>query len=175
LCTLWHDRQLPIEAAENPGAAAADLVVVATPWEGAGPTVAALAEPLAGKVVISMANALVKVGKEFHPLITPRGSVAAEVQAAAPGALVSAAFHHVPAKELGEIDEPVDCDVLICSDHPAATAATAELVGKIPGLRAVDAGSLASAGSIEALTAVLIGMNVRYRSRLSIRLTGLAD
>ena len=51
-----------------------------------------------GKVVISMANALVRVGHEFQPLVPPRGSVAAHVQAAVPRCRVVAAFHHLPAR-----------------------------------------------------------------------------
>ena len=70
--------------------------MVATPWDSAIPTVRALREPLAGKVVISMANALVKEGREMLALIPPRGSVAAAVQAALPDSLVAAAFHHLP-------------------------------------------------------------------------------
>src|SRR5579871_6775275 len=77
------------EGAENAGAAAADLVVVATPWDGVVTTVRALREPLAGKVVVSMANALVKEGREMLALVPPRGSVAAAVQAALPGSLVA--------------------------------------------------------------------------------------
>lgn len=175
LAAGWPGRELALVPAENAGAAGAELVVVATPWDGAAPTVAALAEPLAGKVVISMANALTRVGKEFQPLIPPRGSVALDVQAAIPRSLVAAAFHHVPAKELGDLDQEVECDVLVCSDHPEATTATSSLVEEIPGLRAVDAGRLTAAGPIEAMTAVLIGMNVRYKTRLSIRLTGLPE
>lgn len=175
LIEQWPDRSLSLSAADNAGAADAELVVVATPWDGAAPTVAPLADALSGKVVISMANALTRVGKEFQPLIPPRGSVAADVQAAIPGSLVAAAFHHVPAKELGDLEHPVECDVLVCSDHPEATAVVSSLVSAIPGMRPVDAGRLTAAGPIEALTAVLIGMNVRYRSRLSIRLTGLPE
>ncbi len=40
-------------------------------------------------------------------------------------------------------------------------------------MRAVNAGRLSAAGPVEALTAVIVGMNVRYKARLSIRLTGL--
>jgi len=80
-----------IEGADNAGAAAAELVVVATPWDSVVPTVRALREPLAGKVVISMANALIREGKEMLPLVPPRGSVAAAVQAALPDSLVAAA------------------------------------------------------------------------------------
>ena len=175
LVELWPGRTLALTAADNEGAAGADVVVVATPWDGAAPTVSALAELLDGKVVISMANALTRVGKEFQPLIPPRGSVAADVQAAAPGALVAAAWHHVPAKELGALDHPVECDVLVCSDHAEALRVATELTNEIPGMRALDAGRLTSAGAVESLTAVLIGMNVRYRSRLSVRLTGLPE
>ncbi len=85
-------------------------------------------DELAGKVVISMANALAKVGHEFQPLVPPRGSVAASVQAAVPRSHVAAAFHHVPAKELGDIAHPIESDVLVCSDHPEATETVLDIV-----------------------------------------------
>lgn len=176
LVAQWPDHDLSgLRGADNSGAAACEVVVVATPWDGAAPTVRALADDLDGKVVICMANALTRVGKEFQPLIPPRGSVAADVAAAIPGARVVAAFHHVPARELGDLDGTVDCDVLVCSDDPDAADLVIELARSIPGMRAVNAGRLTAAGSIEALTAVLIGMNVRYKAHLSIRLSGLPE
>ena len=58
-----------------------------------------------GKVVISVANALVKEGREMLALIPPRGSVAAAVQAALPRTpWSSAAFHHLPARDLEDLD-----------------------------------------------------------------------
>jgi NADPH-dependent F420 reductase len=120
-----------------------------------------------------MANALVKVGDELHPLIPARGSIAAEVQAAAPRALVAAAFQHLPARHLGNLDHPIESDVLICSDHPQATKAVADLVLLVPGLRPIDAGTLAAAAPVEAFTAVLASVNIRYRARSAVRLTGL--
>lgn len=176
LVAKWPSHELSqLHAGDNAGAAACDVVVVATPWDGAAPTVAALGDALRGKVLICMANALTRVGKEFQPLIPPRGSVAADVAAAAPDAKVVAAFQHVPARELGDLDGEVDCDVLVCSDHPDATAVAIELADAIPGMRGVNAGRLTAAGSIEALTAILIGMNIRYKAHLSIRLSGLPD
>ena len=120
-----------------------------------------------------MANALAKVGHEFQPLVPPRGSVAASVQAAVPRSLVSAAMHHVPAKELGDISHPVESDVLVCSDHPSATATTLDIVRKLPDLRPLDAGELSNAAPIEAFAAVLLQVNVKYKSRVAIRFTGL--
>jgi len=164
----WPDRTLSLEPATNEGAAKSTLAVVATQWAAAEPTVAAVADALAGKVVISMGNALTKVGKELLPVHLPAGSVAAAVQAAAPEALVVAAFQHVPARELGQLDHVMDCDVLICTDHAEALEATSALVRLIPGLRPLSAGSLAMAGTVEAFTAVL----VRFR-KASLRLTGI--
>ncbi|MGH9073791.1 MAG: NAD(P)-binding domain-containing protein, partial [Acidimicrobiales bacterium] len=173
LAALWPGRDLALDGAGNDGAAQADLVVVATPWDSAPATAAAVAPHLAGKVVVSMANALAKVGRELQPLVPPRGSVAAAVQAEVPAALVAGALHHVPARELGDIDHPVESDVLVCSDHPEALAAATELVARIPGLRPLDAGSLANASAIEAFTAVILNLNMRYRVRAAIRMIGV--
>lgn len=169
----WPGRQLPLRGAGNPDAADCDVVVVATPWDAAAATAASVGGHLEGKVVISMANAISKVGDELQPLIPPRGSVAAGVQAAVPAARVAAALHHVPARELGDIDHPVECDVLVCADDPTAAKTAAEMVAAIPGLKPVDAGSLSSAAAVEAFTAVLLQVNRRYRARTALRLVGL--
>ena len=171
----WPDRKLSIQAADNQGAANTDLIVIATPWDGATQTANSVADHLSGKVVISMANALTRIGKEFQPLVPPRGSVAASVQAAVPKCRVAAAFHHVPAKELGDLGHPIESDVLICSDHPDATAAAAELVTKIPNMRPLDAGGLSLATPIESFTAVLLQLNVHYKTRVAVKFTGIAD
>jgi NADPH-dependent F420 reductase len=175
LVARWPDRSLPIDGAENEQAAEADLVVIATPWDAAASTAKSVEAQLQGKVVISMANALARVGHEFQPLVPPRGSVAANVQAAVPRAMIAAAFHHLPARELAALEHPVDSDVLICSDHPVATEATAEVVRHIPGLRPLDAGELSNAAPIEAFAAVLLQLNARYRTRVAIKLTGIDD
>jgi 8-hydroxy-5-deazaflavin:NADPH oxidoreductase len=169
----WPDRQLSIAAGDNHEASASEVVFIATPWDAAAATAAECAGELKGKVVISMANALARVGHEFQPLVPPRGSVAASVQAAVPRSLVSATMHHVPAKELGDIGHPVESDVLVCSDHASATATTIDIVSKIPDLRAVDAGELSNAAPIEAFAAVLLQVNVKYKTRVAIRFTGL--
>lgn len=175
LLARWPGRDLSIEATDNDGAAAADVVVIATPWDAAASTAEAVQDRLAGKVVISMANALAKVGHEFQPLVPPRGSVAASVQAAVPRSHVAAAFHHVPAKELGDIAHPIESDVLVCSDHPSATETTIGIVSSLPDLRALDSGELSNAAPIEAFAAVLLQVNVRYKTRVALRFTGLDD
>ncbi|HEX3980975.1 MAG TPA: NADPH-dependent F420 reductase [Acidimicrobiales bacterium] len=175
LVASWPDRPLRIEGASNEEAASAELVVVATPWDSAIGTCSALAAELEGKVVVSMANALVRQGREFLALVPPRGSVAASIQAALPRSLVSASFHHLPASEMEKLDTPVVADVLVCSDHRDASSATVALVDRIDGLRAIDAGGLDQAGPIEAFTAVLITINIRHKVHATVQLVGYGD
>lgn len=173
LVAAFPDRRLTVSGAANEGTARADLVVVATPWDGAVATVRPLAAALEGKVVVSMANALAKEGREVLALVPPRGSVAATLQAALPGARVSAAFHHLPASEMELLDHRLDADVLVCADDAGARAETVALVERIEGLRGVDAGSLAQASAVEAFTAVLITVNIRHKVHAAVRLAGL--
>ncbi|MEY2455130.1 MAG: 8-hydroxy-5-deazaflavin:NADPH oxidoreductase [Acidimicrobiaceae bacterium] len=175
LLARWPARQLEIAAADNAGAAEADIVVIATPWDGATQTAVSVERQLRGKIVISMANALTRIGKEFQPLVPPRGSVAASVQAAVPQCHVAAALHHVPANELGDLDHPIESDVLICSDHRDATDATTEIVGKIPNMRPLDAGGLSQATPIESFTAVLLQLNMHYKTRVAVKFTGIPE
>ena len=175
LLERWPGRELRIGAADNNGAADAEVIVIATPWDGATQTAVSVERQLAGKVVICMANALTRIGKEFQPLVPPRGSVAASVQAAVPACKVAAAFHHVPAKELGDLDHPIVSDVLICSDHAVATECTSEIVSKVPDMRPLDAGGLSQATPIESFTAVLLQLNVRYKTRVALRFTGIDE
>ncbi|MGV3759549.1 MAG: NADPH-dependent F420 reductase [Actinomycetota bacterium] len=175
LLERWPERELTIAAGDNADAATADIVVVATPWDGATQTAASVEKELRGKVVISMANALTRIGKEFQPLVPPRGSVAASIQAALPRSRVAAALHHVPAKELGDLDHPIVSDVLICSDYPDATQITSDLVAKIPNMRPLDAGELSLATPIESFTAVLLQLNVRYKTRVAVKFTSIPE
>ncbi len=169
----WPDRQLPLRPAFNPEAARAHLVVIATPWDAAADTTGSLREELGGRVVISMGNALTKVDGELQAVVPPGGSVAVAVQAAAPDALVAAAFHHLPARSLGDLQRPAEGDVLVCTDHPEAWEAAAALIRRVADLRPFHAGSLAAAGPVEAFTAVLLSLNARYKGRATIHLTGV--
>lgn len=171
----WPSYSISMTPGDNAAAAACDLVVVATPWDSAAPMVSEHGDALRGKIVVTMANALVRVDKEFQPLIPPRGSIAAHVQAAIPHSMVVAAFQHLPAKELGNLDHQVDSDVLICSDYPEAIEVVSDLVECIPGCRPLNTGALSNALAIEAFTAVLLQLNVRYKTRVAPRLTGIPE
>ncbi len=169
----WPEVDLDISGAANGEAAANDLVVLATVWDAAVPTAVQLAPLLSGRVVVSMANAMTRVGAEFQALLPVRGSIAATIQAAVPEARVTAAFHHLPAGRLGQLDRPIEADVLVCADDDEAGDQTVRLVESIPGLRGLRAGSLAAAGALESLTALLVNVNTRYRVQATLHLAGM--
>lgn len=168
----WTGRGLPLLPGDNAAAADADVVVVATPWEGVLSTVGPLKEALAGKLVISMVNALTRWG-QMIPLTVPTGSVTAALALALPGARVTGAFHHLPAEQWADLDHPIDADVLVCADRRADAREVVALCDRLPGLRGVDAGGLGSALAIEALTPLLIGVNIRYKAHAAVKLSGL--
>ncbi|HAC80064.1 MAG: NADPH-dependent F420 reductase [Candidatus Binatia bacterium] len=149
------------------------VVVVALPWESAHGVVAANEEALAGRIVVSMINALAFVDGQPEPIIPPSGSLALGLQAQLHRSSVVAAFHHLPARLLMKRSATLDLDVLVCADDAAALAEVRVLTDSITGLRAVHAGGLVNASAIEALTPVLIGINMRERKRTGLRIQGL--
>jgi hypothetical protein len=172
LAQRWEGRPMALLPGTNQVAASAELVVLATPWEGALPTVRGLAPELSGKIVVSMVNVMTKWGSRIVPLLPPTGSVAVAVAKALPGSRVAGAFHHLPAGLLGDLAQGLDADVMVFSDDRATTDEVIALVGRVPGLRGIDVGGLESAMAVEALTAVLVEVNRRYKVQASIRVTG---
>jgi predicted dinucleotide-binding enzyme len=99
--------------------------------------------------------------------------MASQLAAALPDSLVSAAFHHLPARDMEDLDSGIEADVLVCGDHAEANASVCELIESIEGLRAIEAGSLAQASPIEAFTAVCITINIRHKAHSTLRLAGI--
>jgi len=91
------------------------------------------------------------------------------------GVRVVSALHTVSAPALRDPEARIDEDVLVCGDRKADKARAAALIERIPGLRCVDCGRLENARTTEALTALLIGVNVRYKTHAGIRVTALPD
>jgi NADPH-dependent F420 reductase len=176
LAERWDGRVATLRAGTNADAAdASDVVVIATTWEAAVPTATAHADALAGKVVVCMANGLEKVDDEFRVVLPPEGSLAEAVQAVAPRAKVVAAFQHLPAVALLDLDRPLQGDVIVCGDDRDACAVVRDLVEQMPALRAFDGGSLANAVGVEAFAALLLSVNLRHRGKGGLQLTGFDD
>ena len=161
--------------APNPDAcAAADVVLLAVPWDGHDELVATL--PLDGKVVISCVNPLGfdKGGPYGKPVDGGEGSAAEHAARLSPGARVVGAFHHVAAASLWSDAEFLDHeDVLVCGDDAEARALVMELARTVTGKVGINAGRLRLARQLEPLTAVLISVNKAYNTRSGIAISGV--
>lgn len=114
-------------------------------------------------------------GKATRTVGVWQGSAAQQAQEMAPdGVTVVSALHTVSAPILAR-DGPLDEDVLVCGDRKTDKARVAKVIELVDGLRAVNAGPLEQARIVEPLTALLIGINIRYKTHAGIRITGLPD
>jgi hypothetical protein len=166
------DASLVSGMANDEAAAAADVVVVAVPWDGHEILVKALAGALTGKVVIDCVNPMGFDDKGAYGLAVPEGSAAQQAAALLPDSTVVAAFHHVSAMLLLDPEvAAIETDVLVLGDDRAATDLVQALVDRIDGMRGIFGGRLRNAGQVEALTANLVSINRRYKAHAGLRVT----
>lgn len=165
-----------VTGADNAAAAAgAEVVLLAVPWEGHTALVEGLADQLAGKTVISCVNPLGFDQDGPFGLVLEE-SAAQETQRLVPSARVVGAFHHVAALSLWKTPDPLHHeDVLVCGDDEAAKSVVQDLAASVTGKRGIDAGNLRLARQLEPLTAVLISMNKRYKTRSGVAITGVEE
>lgn len=161
--------------AENEECArAADVVVVAVPWDGHAGLLTSVADATAGKLVVDVVNPLGFDKRGPFRLDVPEGSAAEQAQALLPQARVTAAFHHVSAVLLNDPEvAEVAMDVLVLGEERNDTDLVRALADAVPGMRGVYAGRLRNAGQVEALTANLIAINRRYKTHAGITVTGV--
>jgi len=156
--------------------AAADILMLTVPFEGQATLLKQLKNSITeGSILIDATVPLASAvgGRASRPLGVWQGSAAQQAAELVPkGISVVAGFHNLSADLLNG-DDPVDCDVVVCSDDPDAAQLTRELAAKIPGVRAVDGGKLENARIVEQITALLIGLNIRHKGHAGIRITGL--
>ena len=150
-----------IGGAENAAAVAAAerLVVLAVPWAAHRATLEALADSLHGKILLDMAVPLAE-GNPRKAAMPPEGSATEAAQAMlGDGVAVVGALHNVSAHVLAMLDRPINCDILVCGNDRGARRAVIELIEAI-GARSYDCGPAESARCIEALTPLLIRLNM---------------
>lgn len=167
-----------IEGMDNASAAATcDVAILTVPFSG----VSALLKQLQsvwkqGTMVIDTTVPLAAAvgGAATRVLGVWQGSAAEQTkELLPPGVSLAAAFQNLGAESLAG-NEPVDCDVLVCGDDEKAKQVAFELVSKIRGARPLNGGKLENARIVESLTALLIGLNMRYKVHgAGIRFTGL--
>ena len=167
-------------AHDNAGAArAAPIVILSVPFRNQSETLANIADSLQpGQLFIdaTVPLAAAVAGKATRMLGVWQGSAAQQALEMVPdGVRVVSALHTVSAASLSDLEVDLDQDVLVCGDKRADKREAAELIDRIAGLRCVDCGRLENSRTTEALTALLIAVNARYKIHSGIKLTRLPE
>lgn len=158
--------------------AGAAIVILSVPFEHTAGTLKAIKESLRpGQIVVSMTVPLATAIGDgaVRTVGIWQGSAAELVESLVPkGVEVVSAFQNVSSHRLQHLDEPVECDVVV-SGPKAAREKIMALCPLVEGLRALDGGPLSNARIVEAMTALIIGLNVRHKcpEGLGIRFTGI--
>jgi NADPH-dependent F420 reductase len=175
--------QLPdanVSGSLNPEAASsASIVVLCVPFRGQAENLRSLKEALRpGQILVDTTVPLAAAvgGKPTRLLSLPQGSAAQQAQELVGSEInVVSALHTVSADSLSDLDHGLDEDVLVASDDRTAKRTVADLLQTIEGLRPIDCGKLEQASLLEALTPLLISVNIRYKTHAGIKLTGLPN
>ncbi len=165
--------------ANGPAAASSEVVILSVPFASQAQTLKGIKDHLReGQLLVDATVPLAAEvgGKPTQVIGVWHGSSAQQAADLVPdGVRVCSALHTVSAASLTDLDHALDEDVLICGDRKADKRVVAELVGGVEGLRPVDAGRLEQSRIVETLTAMLIGMNIRYKTHAGIRIMGLPE
>jgi len=148
----------------------ADIAVLAVKADAALDTARSIAPALGRTPLLSVASAI-RIERGVGAFADPNEiSLAERVQRVVEGP-VTAGLHSIAASNLDEA--PPEEDALVCGDDADAVSLTLRLVDKLVAGRALDAGPLASARTLEGLTAVIVNLNRRYKAHAGVRVTGL--
>jgi NADPH-dependent F420 reductase len=150
----------------------ADIVVVTVPYGAHRDTMGMLKPLVKGKLVMDVTVPILPPRVTVASL-PPEGSAGLETRSIlGEETEVVTAFQNISYEKLmaGDFD---DCDVLVCGSSKAARALGVKLVESM-GFTAWDAGPLENSVVAEALTPILIGINIRHGvSSAGIRITGI--
>ena len=154
-----------VEGMSNRDAAAyGEIAIMTLPYAAQQDIVPVLAPQLQGRIVIDTTVALIP-GKPPTIADVPEGSSGARMKGMlGEGVRLVTAFHTISAHMLERMDRPLTGDTLIAGDDPEAKEAVIRLAESI-GLRGLDAGPLRASKTLESITAMLIGMNMRYKRK----------
>jgi NADPH-dependent F420 reductase len=148
----------------------ADLVILATRSNAALETARQLAGAIGDRPLLCVASDLTFTQDGVIPGRLGR-SLAEEVADVVAGP-VAAGLQSLAAAHLAQL-EPPDEDVFVCGGDDGAKRLALELGERLVRGRAIDAGPLANARALEAMTAVILSVNRRYKGAAGLRVTGL--
>jgi hypothetical protein len=154
-------------------ATAAEIVFLTVPYAAQRPTVEEIRDVLAGKILVDATAPLVPPRVNRVQLPEGGSAVAAIQGLLGEHVRVVSAFQNVSAEKLRHLDQPLDCDVLVCADDAPARQTVIDLIAAM-GMRGIDGGPICNSAAAEALTSLLIWVNRKYKvPGAGIRITGL--
>ncbi|SDI98601.1 NADPH-dependent F420 reductase [Billgrantia gudaonensis] len=140
-------------------AAADEMVILAVPYAAHDATLEAIRDLLPGKILIDIVVPLAD-GDPKKVDMPDAGSATEAAQALLGEAIpVVGALHNVSAATLNQLDHPINCDVLVCGNDLAAKEKVIELIRQLD-VAAYNAGPAVNARCIEAITPILIRLNI---------------
>ncbi len=159
-------------------ASKADVIVVSVPFAGLSDTLKTIKPSLKqGQILVNVTVPLETAvgGRPTRTLGVWPGSAAELAVSLVPKSVkVVSAFNNVSAELLNDLSHEVDCDILVCGNDEDAKRVVLDLVRAIPGARGIDAGPLENSRTVEQLTALLVGLNIRYGVKnAGIRISGV--
>jgi 8-hydroxy-5-deazaflavin:NADPH oxidoreductase len=151
----------------------ANVVVVAVPVSALRSTLAPLVEVTRNKIVVSVVAALEFLEGRPKPVLLEAGSAAQEVQKLLPQALVTSGFHTLSAEKLGDLNQTLDEDTIICGDNRDARHATMELARVIQGIRPISGGRLSNSYYPELIVGMLALLNRIHKAHTGFKLVDI--
>ncbi len=150
-----------IEGFDNAGAVAAadEMVILAVPFSAHNATLEALKGGLEGKILVDI---VVPLSPNDPKLVEmpPEGSATEAAQALlGPDIPVVGALHNVSARTLNDLESPINCDILVCGNKLEPRKKVMALVEQL-GVQSYNAGNAQAARCIEAITPILIRLNI---------------
>lgn len=159
-------------------AASCNFVFLTTPFEGAPGVLRACRSVFPQETILVDVTVPLRFTKGIPEVLRlEEGSGSQHLATLLPEqvAIVSA-FKSIPAKLMADVDDPLDCDVFVCSDVKDAKRRVIEAISRIKDLRPLDAGPLSMARTDELMCALAIRLNRRYGGQHGrFRVLGLND
>ena len=140
-------------------AEAAEIVILAVPFSAHNATLEGLKSGLKGKILVDI---VVPLSPDDPKLVEmpPEGSATEAAQALlGPDIPVVGALHNVSAHMLNHLEAPINCDILVCGNKLEPRKKVMALVSRL-GVTPYNAGGAQAARCIEALTPILIRLNI---------------
>jgi len=136
-----------------------EIIIFAVPWEAHNYLLNDLKDQIGKKTLVDIVVPLSKNDPKKVSM-PPEGSATEAAQSIlGEETPVVGALHNVSATTLQNLDWKINCDVLVCGNNLNARKQVMSLIEKI-GVTAYNAGDAESARCIEALTSILIRINI---------------